>query len=156
MTFSEKEKHYMLFNTFKESVESILEYIRNRRDGIYPAKDIYNVGTWLDENKDMSNVSDGYHTFGELYEHRHALFIALLKCYPAISWKTVLDSEGQRLDGWFIAGMDTKYGQITYHLPMRYWDIAGVKVIYKNKNYDGHTSADVVERLLFLSPGNYE
>lgn len=31
--------------------------------------------------------SDGYHTFAELYEHRHALFLCLMASAPSLSWK---------------------------------------------------------------------
>jgi hypothetical protein len=36
-------------------------------------------------SKDMGDVSDGYHTFNELYEHRHMLFLMLMysRCQDA-------------------------------------------------------------------------
>jgi len=32
-------------------------------------------------------VSDGYHSFNELYEHRNLLFINLMRSNPEISWR---------------------------------------------------------------------
>lgn len=91
------------------------------------------------------NTSDGYHTFNELYEHRHALFALLA------DWKSRLHSDGTMFDGWFIAGKDTPYGQITYHIPDRLWELYAVAELDKAPQWDGHTSSDVIERLHALS-----
>lgn len=81
--------------------------------------------------KDLALISDGYHTFAELYEHRHALFIAL--CfelqdaadefgYESDVWRSRLHSDGTMFDGWFVMGINRDRGrQITYHLPERLW-----------------------------------
>lgn len=34
---------------------------------------------------DPGEISDGYHTFNELYQHRCALFLALMASNPSIS-----------------------------------------------------------------------
>lgn len=94
-------------------------------------------------------TSDGYHTFNELYEHRHALFAVLCSVMP--SWKSLLHSDGTMFDGWFIAGIDTVQGQITYHLPIRLWGFYNIKELPNAPAWDGHTSDDVVNRLLLLS-----
>ena len=50
--------------------------------------------------------------------------------------------------GWFIAGLETEYGQITYHLPDEDWiHCTGVKVLDNAPNFDGHTSDDVILRI---------
>ena len=96
---------------------------------------------------DMGKVSDGYHSFNELYEHRHLLFINLTIAYPEISFKTWLNHKKEKMDGWFILGMETDHGEITYHVPDKYWKITTVKEIEYNSEYDGHDSEDVLERL---------
>ena len=101
-------------------------------------------------------TSDGYHTFNELYEHRHTLFALLLRTYndtdlPIMIWKTWRNQNGEIWEGWFIAGMDTVHGQISYHLPAEWWErLYDVQEIERNANYDGHTSADVLKRLRLL------
>ena len=40
------------------------------------------------EGISTKDISDGYHTFQELYEHRIILFSALCNVYPDISWKS--------------------------------------------------------------------
>ncbi len=95
----------------------------------------------------MNNISDGYHTFGELYEHRYILFLNLALAYSGIAFKTWLNDKKEAWDGWFILGINTEYGQITYHLPEKFWIAAEVREIEYNFDYDGHTSKDVCDRL---------
>lgn len=90
-------------------------------------------------------ISDGYHTFNELYEHRHALFAAV--CKMSDSWKSKLHNDGTMFDGWFIAGINTPDGQATYHLPMRLYADFPAKEIDKAPVWDGHTSNDVIARI---------
>lgn len=112
---------------------------------------------------DIGKISDGYHTFDELYEHRIALFIALCnRLYEVriasepeqntLPWKSKLHSDGTMFEGgWFIAGIGKEKGeQITYHLPIKFWDKLRVVAYDKAPEWDGHTPADVVERLLKL------
>ena len=49
--------------------------------------------------EDKSQISDGYHTFAELYEHRHALFIALANTYAPTAFKTLKNKEGEKWEG---------------------------------------------------------
>jgi len=94
-------------------------------------------------------TSDGYHTFNELYEHRHALF--RLACLNYDGWKSKLHDDGTMFDGWFIAGVETPDGQVTYHLPIALWDSFAVKIYVRAPKWDGHTSSDVVNRLTKLA-----
>lgn len=93
------------------------------------------------------NTSDGYHTFKELYDHRIALFLVLMGLNRHRSWKSKHHDDGTSLDGWFIAGIDLPGGNITYHLPMKDWDYAQVRELPAAPEWDGHTPADVVDRL---------
>ena len=64
-------------------------------------------------------------------------------------WKTRMHSDGSVWDGWFILGIGEEPGkQITYHLPESKWDECIFADEYiKAPEWDGHTSADVLERL---------
>lgn len=108
---------------------------------------------------DTSLISDGYHTFGELYKHRIALFIYLVKTLHDLSttnktWIYKRNHDGIGWSGWFGMGINFEEGkQITYHLPIEYWDscLKYVDEVWDiNPYYDGHTGADVIERLLNL------
>lgn len=99
---------------------------------------------------DIGEVSDGYHTFNELYEHRHHLFITLMRSNPKMSWRANTHEDGSMFPGWFVAGMHLPTGDITYHLPVTMWEMLdGVGIATTNKcpPWDGHTSDDVVKRL---------
>lgn len=131
-----------------------------------PQGDIINVLA------DELEVSDGHHTMSELYNHRHALFAALVKIYDNYitplsngarikCWKSRLHSDGTMFDGWFIAGIimrehnfdanaSVKESQISYHLPLAWWNKFNVMEIPNAPVWDGHTSNDVIERLLKL------
>jgi hypothetical protein len=97
----------------------------------------------------MGNISDGYHTFDELYEHRHALFLVV--CAYNQGWKSKLHSDGTMFEGWFIAGVGTPLGQATYHLPLSWWDRFTITEIEKAPAWDGHTAAQVPERIASLA-----
>jgi hypothetical protein len=105
-------------------------------------------------NCDVGNVSDGYHTFNELYAHRCSLFAALMLAYKDLSWISKLHDDGTMFDGWFIAGMNLPSGVITYHLPVdQFWDkVSGISELERAPLWDGHTPNDVLLRLLdFIS-----
>lgn len=95
-------------------------------------------------------TSDGYHTFNELYAHRTALFIALMKSNLDISWRS---SPG---GGWFLAGMFLPTGHISYHIPEERWrELHPIKVLAMPPWYDGYTPADVVARLNAWNPDKH-
>ena len=99
---------------------------------------------------EVGKVSDGYHTFDELYEHRCILFVALMKTNPDISWRANNHDDGSSFDGWFVAGMELMTGDVTYHLPNNMWEMldnVGIKTSNKAPKWDGHTAGDVVKRL---------
>jgi hypothetical protein len=95
-------------------------------------------------------VSDGYHTFDELYEHRCTLFLALIKAHPTLSWISAKHHDGSAWDGWFVAGIKAPTGDTTYHLPACMWSLAcetGAAILETGMWWDGHTAADVVKRI---------
>lgn len=106
---------------------------------------------------DSMQVSDGYHTMDELYAHRTELYIALCKILsgdddfqPTCSvWKSRLHADGSSYDGWFILGIYKEEGrQISYHIPLDRWnDLPLAQELEKAPPFDGHTSANVIERL---------
>lgn len=113
------------------------------------------------EGMEEMEASDGYHTFGELYEHRIVLFITLCRTLDVLEielgkgigrcWKSKYHSDGTSWDGWFIAGIDKEKGeQKTYHLPISYWNKLDIQELDKAPEWDGHTPNDVINRLLGL------
>lgn len=99
---------------------------------------------------ETGKISDGYHTFDELYEHRCVLFLALMASKPGLSWFSSLHDDGSDFPGWFIAGMTLPGGAVTYHFPNALWYLAeasGAQLLERAPKWDGHKAADVVERL---------
>lgn len=95
---------------------------------------------------EIGEVSDGFHTFGDLYEQRTVLFAALLRRHPGKAWKTRQDSTGMSSKGWFIAGIDTQEGNFTYHCEEKYWPLFECQEIPQAR-FDGHTAKDVYRLL---------
>lgn len=99
---------------------------------------------------EVGEVSDGFHTFNELYRHRNTLFLALMKTMPHLSWISLKHDDGSGYDDWFIAGMHLPTGDVTYHIFIGFWTAAvatGAKVLDRAPKWDGHTSADVEARI---------
>lgn len=108
-------------------------------------------------------VSDGYHTFDELYDHRITIFIELCRAYHKIElvkgekivmlprpiWRSKLHHDGSEFTGWFVLGINKKEGeQITYHLPLSRWEETDFAETLENAPvFDGHSSSDVLARL---------
>ncbi len=95
-------------------------------------------------------VSDGYHTFSELYKHRFVLWIALAKRIGSKKvWKSRLNADKTGFTGWFVMGCCPEKGkQISYHLPDEYWDkCAFARTRPTAPPFDGHTSLDVIKRI---------
>ena len=104
------------------------------------------------ELQDISHLSDGYHTFGELYDHRHALFMVICRlAYPkqAKGWKAWKNDQGETCEGWFLAGLILpEIGQVSYHLPEHLWNAFELPQYDYAPPWDGHTSTDVMNRLM--------
>jgi len=94
-------------------------------------------------NEDKGNISDGYHTFDELYEHRNLLFINLCLEQPGCCyWNRNGD-----YTGYFCLYRDTPDGQISYHITDKHLPLIDCAIEYAEVLWDGHTSNDVIERL---------
>lgn len=117
-------------------------------------KNVISLVVTMDGTDAVGRISDGYHTFDELYDHRITLFIALCRladlhegAFPV--WRSKMHSDGSFMDGWFILGLEKAKGnQITYHLPIERWDETNfAETLEKAPDFDGHTSQDVLARL---------
>ncbi len=147
-----------------------------RNDSILTEQDangkVKMIGT-IHEVADLSCISDGYHTIAELYDHRITLFIALCKVVdwqeekrndeasnvsttcgvyrPQRIWRSKRHSDGELTFGgeWFVLGIGREKGeQITYHLPISRWNETDfAETLDRAPEWDGHASADVLERL---------
>ena len=93
------------------------------------------------ENK--RDISDGSHTFNELYYHRALLFAQVINNYPEISFKAYKHFDESIWEGYFITGILTPEGYFTYHYPNELWDKFKVTILENAPEWDGHTSEDI-------------
>ena len=111
----------------------------------------------LPEGVDIGEISDGYHTFNELYDFRKTYNAALFNEWAAQGKYSVHKSEKHYEGdvcfggGWFIVVANLPSGQISNHYEMKHWDLFRVPAVEKAKyEWDGHTSEDVINRLKSL------
>ena len=98
-------------------------------------------------------ISDGHHTFGQLYKHRIILFCTLCSLLPEISWKSKkhFDEENDPMfNDSFIAGINTPRGIVTYHIKLKYWDLFDIAELERAPKYDKYTDEDVIMRIKSL------
>lgn len=108
----------------------------------------------LPDGVQSGNVSDGYHTFDELYEFRKvynaALFNEWAKHGKFNVHKSKRHHDGEECfgGGWFIVVAMLPEGQISNHYEVKDWNLFDVpshqKALYP---FDGHTGRDVIDRL---------
>ena len=103
---------------------------------------------------ETDKISDGYHTFGELYKFRKLYNAALFNewattgLYDVHKSKLHNDGEVPFGGGWFIVVAVLPGGQISNHYEMSDWDLFKVPEYDRAKYpYDGHTGDDVLKRL---------
>ena len=99
-------------------------------------------------------ISDGHHTFGELYRHRVALFCTLCNLLPEISWKSKkhFDEDNDPMfNESFIAGINTPEGIATYHIKLKYWEMFDIPELERAPRYDSYSNEDVIDRVLSLN-----
>lgn len=98
----------------------------------------------------IGDLSDGYHTFNELYHYRAVLFSVICNSMPDKAWKSKLHDTGDMFDGMFIVGIETPSEQATYHYDIEpYWDMFKIKELEKAPKWDGHTPA--IKRIADIS-----
>ena len=118
---------------------------------------------YMNENNtkvDMGEVSDGYHTFNELYEYRMlynaALFNEFAKQGLYDVHKSRKHSDGEYPFGdsnWFIVMAELPTGQISNHYEMKDWDKFQIPEKPLANKWDEHSPRDVADRLAsFTSP----
>jgi hypothetical protein len=108
---------------------------------------------------DGKTVSDGYHTFGELYAHRRALMLVLMRSHPADSWRSREHhpADGPMFDGDFIVGIDAPTGGIRYHVGVEHWSMFDFAITLPHApKWDGAGPDATVERLLTWRPNEWD
>lgn len=120
----------------------------------------------------IEELSDGTHTFNELYEYRmlyNAAFFNGMVSYNKVEadeknksslsytstsvrydvHKSKRHSDGEECfgGGWFVVMAELPTGQISNHYEMKYWDLFKIPKKEKANVWDGHTPQQAAERL---------
>lgn len=99
----------------------------------------------------IGDVSDGHHTFDELYSHRAVLFSVICNQNLDVAWKSKFHYDGTMYDDMFIVGIKTPTGNMSYHYNNNRWGLfSKVKEIDYAPEYDGYTPKESLERLLSI------
>lgn len=126
------------------------DYERGYSDGLNHAKILAKSG----------DLSDGFHTFNELYKYRmlyNAAFFNELaykrnndNCdvdYDVHKSKRHSDGEECFGGGWFIVMAELPTGQISNHYELKDWDLFNIPEKEKANVWDGHTPQEAADRL---------
>lgn len=163
---------------FERHKEQFVEEISNILDGLHKDEKAEIINEVIKIHKGRkniteNNISDGYHTFNELYEFRKMYNAVLFnewakplmeqlkyedlpECYQPKycvhkSWKHH-DGELCFGGGWFIVSAMLPTGLISNHYKAEDWDLFKIpevdKALYE---FDGHTGQDVLARLTALT-----
>lgn len=102
------------------------------------------------EQEDMGEVSDGYHTFNELYYYRMLYNAAFFNLLPK-EWvhKSKRHHTGEECfgGGWFIVMANLPTGQVSNHYELKDWDLFKVPEKEIADEWDGHTPQEAADRL---------
>lgn len=112
-----------------------------------------NIEVFIGEHS-KGKITDGYHTFDELYYHRMILFSVICNTYKEKAWKSWLHHDGTMYNDYFIVGIETKKGQYSYHYHKDEWDNFNVKELELAPEYDGHIPSDITRLLSLLTEVN--
>ena len=108
------------------------------------------VNSIQQEQVDMGEVSDGYHTFNELYYYRMLYNAAFFNLLPK-EWvhKSKRHHTGEECfgGGWFIVMANLPTGQISNHYELKDWDLFQIPEKEFADEWDGHTPQEAAERL---------
>lgn len=100
-------------------------------------------------------VSDGFHTFEELYRYRLLYNAAFFNLAGTVLGnllrvhKSWYHSDGEPCfgGGWFVVMATLPTGQISNHYEADYWDLFNVPEQERADEYDGHTPGEAADRL---------
>lgn len=112
-------------------------------------KSVKTINNYIDKLQDKSNISDGSHTFDELYHHRAILFSIICNTCKDKSWKSLKHDDGTMFKDYFIVGITTEEGDYSYHYHKSYWSCFNVKELDYAPKWDGHKPSDI-NRLMSL------
>lgn len=114
----------------------------------------------MDDPNKNDVISDGYHTFEELYYQRMMLtkavaLAAITNFDKDAVYRSKLHSDGTMYKDFFIVVFNTPEGNFSYHYHMMYWGVFDfLKELPNAEEFDGHTWKDVTRLQSFFNGPN--
>ena len=108
--------------------------------------DIFDIkpNKYVFKEYDKGDISDGYHTFNELYHHRMILFAVICNSNSQRAWRSWKHHDGTMYDDYFIVGINTPEGQYSYHYHKDNWEyFDNVRELEFAPKWDGHKPCDI-------------
>lgn len=106
----------------------------------------------LDAARADGSLSDGHHSYTELYEQRMLYHAHLAQRWhaegvPIVKSKRHHTGKECFGGGWFIVVMELPTGQASQHYPLSAWNLFAVPAVEQAPQWDGHTADQGGERL---------
>jgi hypothetical protein len=103
----------------------------------------------------VGELSDGYHTFNELYHQRALLSAGFFNQLPSEyrphkarkHYNNALQIEECFGGGWFIVMAELPTGQVSEHFEEKYWDLFNLPVQECCNLWDRHTTKESFDRI---------
>jgi len=111
------------------------------------------INTYIFKEYSKGDISDGSHTFNELYEHRMVLFSIVCDFYSPLAWKSWKHHDGTMYEDYFIVGIDTPKGQYSYHYHKDNWNKFNVVEKEYAPEWDGHKPSDIYRLYSLIKMG---
>lgn len=106
------------------------------------------------KDSDVEKISDGYHTFEEVYDLKMMYNATLFNLWAELGkydvHKSKLHNDGEKPfgGGYFIVVAKLPKGQISNHYKLEFWDLFKIPTEPKVKfKFDNHTDKTVISRL---------
>lgn len=111
-----------------------------------------NILSILNAKESEIEVSDGYHTFTDLYNHRIGLFLLVISLLKKSNEEIKIWYTDSEEVNWYIVGIDFENGKktISYHIPnsaKEYLDKMNVEYLDKLPPFDGCDSNCNLKRI---------
>lgn len=132
------------------------EIIRNHKYFLLKKDDDGTASQTIEQYvNDLGELSDGCHTFNELYDYRmlyNAGFfneLAKIEGNPYDIHKSMKHHDGEPCfeGGWFIVVAQLPTGQISNHYAQEFWDYFEIPEKETANEWDGHTPQEAAKRL---------
>jgi len=104
--------------------------------------------------ENIKNISDGHHTFDDLYREKVVLLALTCNSNSELAWKSKKhfdEKNDPMFNGDFIVGLITPKGIANFHIKLPYWNMFDIEELVHAPKYDGHSWDDDMNYLFSLN-----